>query len=284
MNSSARLDVFQHQRQHLLAIAFRIVASEVDAEDAVQETWIRFAGADVSSVQNVPAWLTTVVTRLCLDILRRRREIRREEPELLADEGQQPEEVVLLADELSAAFVVLLEELTPPQRVALVLHDAFGTPFDEIAHILGTTETSARKMASRGRARVRRVSVPSEQDNERVRKVVQAFLHAARAGDTKRLVQLLDPDVVRLADPQVLPLGGKQRIAGVDAVVAQTLLFRGSAMKAKMATIDGSPGVVVLAGEKVAAALVIRVHADRIVQYDVVADRQRLARLHIEGA
>lgn len=267
----------------MLAIAFRIVASEADAEDAVQETWIRFAGADVSRVQNVAAWLTTVVTRLCLDILRRRRESRQEEPELLADDGRQPEEVALLADELSSAFVVLLEELTPPQRVALVLHDAFGTPFDEIAHILGTTEASARKMASRGRARVRRRSIPPEQDNERVRRVVEEFLHAARAGDTGRLVELLDPHVVRLADPQVLPLGGKQRIAGVDAVVAQTLLFRGSAMKAKMATVDGRPGIVVLAGDKVGAVLVIRVRGDRIVQYDVVADGQRMACLRIEG-
>ncbi len=283
MNTSARIDVFQHERQHLLAIAFRIVASEVDAEDAVQETWIRFAGADTGRVKNVPAWLTTVVTRLCLDVLRRRRDSGRVEAELLADDGQKPEDVALLADELSAAFVVLLEELTPPQRVALVLHDAFGTPFDQIAHILGTTEASARKMASRARWRVRRRSVSPAQDTEGARKVVEAFLHAARAGDTARLVQLLDPDVVRLADPQVLPPGGKQRVEGVDAVVAQTLLFRRSALRAKTATVDGRPGIVVLAGDKVAAVLVIVVHGDRIVHYDVVADRQRMACLRIDS-
>lgn len=281
MNNAARIDVFQRERQHLLAIAFRILASKVDAEDAVQETWIRFTGADVSRVQNVPAWLTRVITRLCLDILRRRA-TRREKPELLADDGERPEDVALLADELSAAFVVLLEELTPPQRVALVLHDAFGAPFDEIARILGTTEASARKMASRARGRVRHRSAAPKQDSESARRVVEAFLHAARAGDTGRLVQLLDPDVVRLADPQVLPPGGKQRIEGVGAVVAQTLLFRGSAMGAQMATVDGHPGIVVRAGDNITAVLVVRVHADRIVQYDVVADRQRMACLRIE--
>lgn len=267
----------------MLAIAFRIVASEADADDVVQEAWIRFAAADLNRVRNIPAWLTTVVSRLCLDVLRRRRERLREAPELPGDNGHEPEEVALLADELSAAFVILLEELTPPQRVALVLHDAFGTPFDEIAHVLRVTESSARKMASRARRRVRHRVITPAQGGERARRVVEAFLHAAQEGNTDRLLELLDPNVVRLADPQVLSPGGTQQIQGVEAVLAQTLLFRASAMRAKMASIDGRPGIVVLAGDRVGAALVILVQGNRIVQYDVVADSQRIARLHIES-
>ncbi len=273
---------FQRERLHLLSIAFRIVGSQADAEDVVQEAWIKFARADTSRVGNIPAWLTTVVTRLCLDILRRRRDLP-EVTELLADTAGEPEEVALLADELTAAFVIVLEELTPPQRVALVLHDAFGVPFEEIAHILGTTEASAKKLASRARARVRqRVGAPPE-DNEAVRSVVEAFLQAAQEGNTDRLLTLLDPNVVRLADPQVLPPDGEQQIQGLEAVVSQTLLFRASAARAKTAFIDGRPGILVLASGKVHAALVIRVRKGRIVQYEVIADPQRVALLHIQN-
>lgn len=245
----------------------------------MQEAWIRFAAAELNDVKNVSAWLTTVVTRLCLDVLRRRDEGASAEGE--AADGDDPEEVALLADELSAAFVILLEELTPPQRVALVLHDAFGTPFEEIAPILGTTEASARKMASRARRRIRERAGRPALDNERSRRIVTAFLHAAKEGNTDWLVELLDPNVVRLADPQLLPPGGDQRIRGRDAVVAQTLLFHASAKRAKLATIDGRAGIVVLASSRIIAALVISVRGERIVQYDVVADPQRIARLNI---
>lgn len=282
MKDFERVGAFAREQRHLLAIAFRITASQADAEDIVQEAWIRFAAADLSQVQNVSAWLTTVATRLCLDVLRRRREGPAEAPALVADDAREPEEVAMLAAELSAAFVVLLEELTPPQRVSLVLHDAFGTPFDEIARVLGTTEASARKLASRARRRVReRAPAPEQRESETARRVVEAFLCAAREGDSDRLVALLDPDVVRLADPQLLPSGGNQRIHGVDAVAAQTLAFRTMALRATIATIDGGPGIVVRAGDRVAAALLIDVRGERIVQYDVVADVHRLARLRI---
>lgn len=248
----------------------------------MQEAWIRFAAADLSDVHNIPAWLTTVVTRLCLDVLRRRVKGTWEAPELPAANGREPEEVALLAEELSAAFVILLEELTPPQRVALVLHDAFGAPFDEIAHILQTTEASARQMASRARRRIRQRDTAPEQDNETARRVVEAFLHAAQEGNTDRLVGLLDPNVVRLADPHVLPPGGEQWIQGRDEVIAQTLLFRATANRAKAVTIDGRPGIAIIAGDRFAAALIIRVQGERITQYDVVADPQRIACLNIE--
>lgn len=281
-NDAERIATFQRERPHLLSIAFRILGSQPDAEDAVQETWIKFAAADSSGIRNVTAWLTTVVTRVCVDSLRRRRDVPQEVTALLGESGNEPEETALLADELTAAFVVVLGQLTPPQRVALVLHDAFGVSFDEIAHILDTTAESAKKLASRARGRVRqRVSEPVD-DTQDARRIVEAFLHAAQEGNTDRLIALLDPNVVRLADPHVLPPRGEQRIQGVDAVVAQTLAFRANAARARLAVIDGRPGIVVLRGDVIQAALVIRVRQDRITEYDVVADPQRLAQLEIE--
>lgn len=279
---SGHVLTFERERRHLLSVAFRILGSQTDAEDVVQETWLRFASADTSEVRNLPAWLTKVATRLCLDVLRRRREDPQETPELRDDMGDGPEEVALLAEELTAAFVVVLDELTPPQRVALVLHDAFGVPFDEIAHVLETSIASAKKLASRARGRVRdRVKAPPE-DSEQARRVVEAFLDAARCGNTDRLISLLAPDVVRLADSQVLPKGRNQRIDGRQAVVAQTLMFRSSAARARVALIDGRPGIVVPAKDTVQFALIVRIQDGRIAQYDVVADPQRLALLHIE--
>ena len=216
-----RVAAFERERLHLLSVAFRILGSESDAEDVVQETWIKFDGTDTSHVQNVSAWLTTVATRLCLDALRRRREIPQEATELPGDSDNAPEEIALLADELTAAFVIVLEELTPPQRVALVLHDAFRVSFEEVAHILGTTVASAKELASRVRGRVRRRAVAFAENTAKARQVV-AFLHAAREGNTDRLVALLDPNVVRMADPHILPPGAPQRIQGVRAVVAAT--------------------------------------------------------------
>jgi RNA polymerase sigma-70 factor (ECF subfamily) len=280
--NSENTAIFERERRHLLSIAFRILGSQADAEDVVQEAWIRFASAGTSEVHNVPAWLTTVATRLCLDLLRRRREAPEDTMQLREDRGDEPEEVALLAEELTAAFVVVLEELTPPQRVALVLHDAFGVSFEEIAHILETSAASAKKSASRARGRIReRVKAPPE-DLGKARKVVEAFLHAAQEGDTQRLVSLLAPNVVRLADAQVLPKGANQRVQGLSEVVSQTLLFRSSAARARTALIDSRPGIIVLAGDTVQFALIVRVEGERIVQYDVVADPQRLASLRID--
>jgi len=248
----------------------------------VQEAWIRFASADTTEVRNLRAWLTTVATRLCLDMLRRRRDAPQEATQLLEDTSDPPEEVALLAEELTAAFVIVLEELTPPQRISLVLHDAFGVPFEEIAHILETSTAAAKKLASRARGRVReRVKAPPD-DLGKARQVVEAFLHAAQEGNTDRLVALLDPQVIRLADAQVLPKGADQRVQGVRAVVAHTLRFRSSARRAAMALIDGRPGIVVLSCENIQFALVFRIASERIAQYDVVADPQRMALLHIE--
>lgn len=265
-------------------MAFRILGSDSDAQDVVQETWIKFDSSDTEDVRNVPAWLTTVATRLCLDVLRRRREIPHETTPLPAESGDEPEEAALLADELTAAFVVVLDELTPPQRVALVLHDAFGVPFDELAHILGTTIGSAKKLASRARGRVRRRAGAPAEDVAKARQVVEAFLRAAQEGNTDRLIALLDPNVVRIADPQVIARGTPQRLQGVHAVVAEVHTYQANASRARVAFIDGRPGIAVLAGPDLQSVLVVRVAGDRIVQYDVIADPQRLARLDVRVA
>ncbi|MFB4317991.1 sigma-70 family RNA polymerase sigma factor [Actinomadura sp. 21ATH] len=276
--------VYARERPRLLAVAFRILGSDADAQDAVQEAWLRYARADPGEIRNVPAWLTTVVTRLCLDALRRTREYPREEPAPApgGDGPEGPEEVALLASELTEAFTVVLDELTPPQRVALVLHDAFGIPFDEIAHVLGTTPGSAKKLASRARGRVRRPADPPGADPGEARRVVSAFLRAAREGDLDGLVRLLDPAVTRTADPQALPAGAAQRVSGARAVIAETRALRATAGRARPATIDGRPGIAVRSGRDLEAALVFRIASGRIVHYDVIADPRRLALLRIE--
>ena len=267
----------------MLAVAFRILGSDADAQDVVQEAWIRFAGTDLGQLQNAPAWLTTVVTRLCLDLLRRARECPRRPEDLpaAADAGGGPEQVALLAGELTEAFAIVLDELTPPQRVALILHDVFGTPFDEVARILGTTPESAKKLASRARGRVRRPAGPPAADPRTARRVVAAFLRAAQQGDVDGLVGLLHPAVTRTADPQALPAGAAQRVRGARAVAAETRLLRDTARQARMVTIGGLPGIAVMSGHEVRAALVFHVTGERIAHYDVVADPRRLALLRI---
>ncbi len=270
----------------MLSVAFRILGSQADAEDVVQETWIRYDREDTSNVQNLPAWLTTVASRLCVDLLRRRRDIPQEDIELAQsrDFGNGPEEMALLASELTAAFTIVLEELTPPQRVALVLHDAFGLPFEDVAHILGTTLLSAKKLASRARERVRRRVATAPEPRINARQIVEAFLRAAQEGDTDELAALLDPNVVRIADPHVLPAGAAQRIEGLQAVIQDTVRFRATAARARLAEIDREPAIVLFSASDVALAIVLRIANERIVQFDVIADPQRLARLDVRTA
>ena len=280
-----RVPVFRRERPHLLAVAFRILGSEADAQDVLQEAWIRYARADVDEIGNVPAWLTTVVTRLCLDLLRRSRDVPVEAPDLLepADEAGGPEEIALLAADLTEAIAIVLDELTPPQRVALILHDVFGTPFEEVAHILATTPASAKKMASRARERVRHRAGAPDADPGNARHVVTAFLRAAQDGDLGGLVEVLHPDVTRTADPQVLPPGAAQRIRGAEAVVAETRTpaMQANARQARLVTINGHPGIAVASRRGLRAAIVIRIAGGRIVHYDVIADPLRLALLNI---
>ncbi|MFB4304598.1 sigma-70 family RNA polymerase sigma factor [Actinomadura sp. GTD37] len=282
--STDRVAVFERERPRLLAVAFRVVGSDSDAQDVVQEAWTRYAQADADQIRNVQAWLTTVVTRLCLDVLRRSRESpRRPEDMPVSAAGQDPEDVVLLAGELTAAFTVVVEELTPPQRVALILHDVFGAPFEEVAHILDTTPGSAKKLASRARARVRRTGWPDDEARQ-AREVVSAFMKAAQQGDIDGLVQVLHPDVTRTADPQILRPGAPQRVRGRQAVIEETRAMRAAARRARLVVIDGRPGIAVGAGhgDGPRAALVFHVADGLIVGYDVVADPRRLALLDIQ--
>jgi RNA polymerase sigma factor (sigma-70 family) len=280
-----RFAVFHRERPHLLAVAFRMLGSDSDAQDVAQEAWIRYAHADLDGVRNIGAWLTTVVTRLCVDLLRRRREDRNDPAELLEtspDRADTPEDVALLASEVTEALLVVIDELTPAQRVALILHDVFGTPFEEIARVLDTTEASAKKLASRARARVRRQAAPPAVDRDTAHQVVSAFLKAAQEGDIDGLVRLLHPDVTRTADPQALPAGAAQRLRGAGTVVAETMALRGNARRARVVTIDGQPGITVLSEGEVWIALVFHVAGTRIAHYDVIADPHRLALLRID--
>lgn len=278
-----RLAVFDRERPHLLAVAFRVLGSDADAQDVVQETWIRYARADAGQLRNAPAWLTTVVTRLCVDVLRRAREYPHQPEDLPAVAGGDgPEQVAVLAGELTEAFTVVLGELTPPQRVALILHDVFGTPFDEVARILDTTPESAKKLASRARGRVRRPAGLTVADPRTARRVVCAFLRAAQQGDVDGLIGLLDPDVTRTADPQALPSGAAQRVRGARAVAAETQALRNTARHARLVTVGGRPGIAVMLGEQVRSVLVFDVVGERILRYDVIADPRRLALLSVE--
>ena len=281
----ARVAAFEAERPHLRAVAFRILGADADADDVVQEAWIRYDRTVPADVRNVPAWLTTVVTRLCVDLLRRRRETPREPDQLLdrvTPGGVGPEETTLLAGELTAAFTVVFEELTPPQRVALTLHDVFGTPFEEVAHVLGTSPDSAKKLASRARQRVRqRVDSTRAGNSAHARRVVQALLLAAQHGNTEALLRLLAPDVVRTADPQALPTGAPQRLDGAGTVAAETRALQSNARRARLAVIDGRPGIVVGAGRDLQAVLVFHLDGERIASYDVIAHPRRLALLHV---
>lgn len=283
-NNADQVTVFSRERPHLLAVAFRILRSDADAQDIVQEAWIRYARADIDHIQNVSAWLTTVVARLCLDLLRRSREYPQEltdVPLTPPDSGDNPEESSLLAAELTEAVMIVLDALTPPQRVALVLHDVFGVPFDEVAHVLRTTPGSAKKLASRARGRVRRPTHAPDVDPSTARRVVGAFLKAAQQGDIDGLIALLHPAVTRTADPHALPPGAAQWVQGIQDVIAETRALQANARRAHVVTIDGQPGIAVRSDQGLHAALVFHIAGDRIVHYDVIADPQRLARLRI---
>ncbi|REE96335.1 sigma-70 family RNA polymerase sigma factor [Thermomonospora umbrina] len=274
---------FARERPRLLAVAFGILGSDADAQDVVQEAWTRYADTDVEAIRNVQAWLTTVVTRLCLDLLRRSRELPHRPEELPAGVAEDPQDVAVLAGELTTAFTVVLNALTPPQRVAFILHDVFGAPFEEIAHILDTTPGSAKKLASRARGRLRPDGGHDpDGDPREARRVVGAFLKAARQGDIDGLVRVLHPAVTRSADPQALPPGARGLIRGVNAVVTETRVLQANARRARLVTIDGRPGIAVMSDRRVRIALTFHVAEARIVHYDVVADPRRLALLRIE--
>jgi RNA polymerase sigma factor (sigma-70 family) len=274
---------FEEHRGHLQAVARRMLGSTGEADDAVQEAWLRLNRADTGEVQNLGGWLTTVVARVSLDMLRSRT-ARREEPldarpvEPLGA-GPDPEQQAMLADAVGPALVVVLDTLTPPERLAFVLHDLFAVPFDEIAPIVGRSPTAARQLASRARRRVQGADPESATDRARHREVVQAFLSASRGGDFAELLRLLDPDVVLRADAAAVGTGATPEVRGA-AAVAET--FAGRARAARPALVDGVAGLVWLAGGAPRVVFDFVVHGGRIVAIDLLADPETLGGLELE--
>lgn len=273
---------FEASRAHLRAVAYRMLGSRSEAEDAVQEAWLRLNRADTSEVQNLGGWLTTVVARICLDMLRSRKSRREDplgpdvpepviDPEALESEAQ-------LADSVGAALLVVLETLTPAERLAFVLHDMFAVPFEEIAPIVDRTPAAARQLASRARRRVRGASPVPDGDLPRRRKVVEAFLAASRDGDFEGLLTVLDPEVVFRADAVAAKMGGPAEMRSAAAVAE---LFKGRAKAARPALVDGVPGIAVIFGGYLRIVLNLTMTDDRIVGIEAVADPATLGELDV---
>ncbi|MDQ0600839.1 RNA polymerase sigma-70 factor (ECF subfamily) [Streptomyces canus] len=267
---------FEAHRGHLSAVAYRMLGSRAEADDAVQEAWFRLNRSDTRQVDNLGGWLTMVVGRVCLDMLRSRK-ARAEQP-LEPDvplPGVVPdlEQDALLADSVGVALLVVLETLTPAERLAFVLHDLFAVPFEDVADIVGRTPAAARQLASRARRRVQGAPAP-DADLVRQREVVDAFLAAARGGDFDALVEVLDPDVVARAEAGVT--------AGALAVAKGATSFASLALVARPALVDGATGLAVLVDGRVERALAFTFVRDRIAVIDVVSAPERVAALNIE--
>jgi RNA polymerase sigma-70 factor (ECF subfamily) len=272
---------FEANRAHLRAVAYRMLGSPSEADDAVQEAWLRLSRSDTSGVENLGGWLTTVVARVCLNMLAARSS-RREEPLGVhlpdpvggPEDGIDPEQEALLADSVGPALLVVLDTLTPAERLAFVLHDLFAVPFDEVAAILQRSPAAVRQLTSRARRRVQGADVDA--DPERERPVVDAFLAAARTGDFAALVDLLDPDAVFRSDGAAVAKGGAALLVGAGAVAEA---FIGRAQAAASAVLDGVLGVVVAPAGRLLLVLEVAVEDGRIVEIDAVADPERLAAL-----
>jgi len=272
---------FEQERTRLRSVAYRMLGSTAEADDAVQEAWLRLSRADATTVENLPAWLTTVVSRVCLNMLRSRT-TRRESPlvdDPLLVSDHDPEEEAVLADSVGLALLVVLDTLTPAERLAFVLHDLFDLPFDEVAPIVGRTPAAARQLASRARRRVR--GVRPDPDLARQRRVADAYLAAIRNGDFEALMALLDPDVELRADATANPAGRAVVLHGSDAVVAGAIASGARARYGGTALVDGSPGLIMVVEGRLVIALAFSFDDDTITGIDVIADPDRLAGLDI---
>jgi RNA polymerase sigma-70 factor (ECF subfamily) len=280
-------DRFEANRTHLRAVAYRMLGSVSEADDAVQESWFRVSRAGDADVENLRGWLTTIVARVCLDMLRSRKSRREEpfgphvpEPIISREDGMDPEHEALLADSVGLALLVVLETLSPPERLAFVLHDMFSVPFDEIAPIVGRSPTAARQLASRARRRVRGAAPEPDEDLDRQQEVVNAFLAASRDGDFDALLAVLDPDVVLRVDRGALP-GASSEIVGAENVLRQAQRYARLAEFARPALVNGAPGVVVLPGGRPFAVMGFTVAGGRIVELDILSDPARLRELDL---
>ena len=275
---------FEEHRARLLGVAYRMLGSASEADDAVQEAWLRLSRSDTSRVENLGGWLTTIVARASLDMLRSRTSRREQpfgdsvpEPIAASADGSDPEHEVVLADSVGLALLVVLDTLAPAERVAFVLHDMFAVPFDEIAPIVGRTPTAARQLASRARRRVQRTRVP-DADLSRQRAVVDAFLAASRGGDFEALLAVLDPDVVMRADEAAVKLGASTDVRGAAAVAAT---FTGRARQARPALVGGTIGLVWGSGARPRVVFDFTIRDGRVVGIDLVADPDRIRQLGV---
>jgi RNA polymerase sigma-70 factor (ECF subfamily) len=283
-DSTWQTEQFELHRPHLQAVAYRMLGSTSEAQDAVQEAWLRLNRSDTDAVANMGGWLTTVVGRVCLDILRARQARREDyagswlpEPIVSIDVDGDPEQEALLADSAGLALLVVLENLTPAERLAFVLHDMFDVPFDELAPILGRTPAATRQLASRARRRVKGLAPAPNPDIVRQREVVDAFLAASRAGDFEALVAVLDPNVVfRIDSGGTGPLA-RPPITGAPAV-AQQLLARGSrfAPHARPAIVNGTAGLIIAPGPRLRAVVGFTIVGGRIAEIDLITDAEKL--------
>jgi RNA polymerase sigma factor (sigma-70 family) len=280
---------FEQYRTHLRAVAYRMLGSLSEADDAVQEAWLRLSRAGGDGIENLGGWLTTVVARVCLNMLRSR-ESRREEPMSVhvpdpivsREDGLDPEHEALLADSVGLALLVVLETLAPGERLAFVLHDMFSMPFGEIAPIVGRSPDAARQLASRARRRVAgAASTASETDLTRQREVVDAFFAAARDGDFDALVAVLDPDVVLRSDGGVVRPAASVVAHGAEEVASRALTFARLSPFVRPALVNGAAGVVVAPGGKPFSVMGFTVARGKIVEIDAIADPERLGRLDL---
>jgi RNA polymerase sigma-70 factor (ECF subfamily) len=282
---------FEDARPHLRAVAYRMLGSVTEADDAVQEAWLRLGRSDESALENLRGWLTTVVARVCLDLLRSRRARREDyvgswlpEPIVSEDAEADPEQEALLADSVGLALLVVLETLTPAERLAFVLHDMFGVPFEEIGEIVDRSPAAARQLASRARRRVRGAAPQPDSDVARQREVVDAFLAASRAGDFEALIAVLDPEVVFRIDTGGTAPRARPPLVGASAVARQ-ILERGTPLAplARPALVNGSAGAIVDIGGRPFAVVSFTVRQGRIAAIDLVADPDKLRGLTPEA-
>jgi RNA polymerase sigma-70 factor (ECF subfamily) len=275
---------FEASRPRLRAVAYRMLGSLAEAEDAVQEAWIRAAAGYTQDVANLDGWLTTVVARICLDMLRARKS-RREEPldpgQAAADGAAGPEQEAELADSVGYALLVVLDTLAPAERVAFVLHDMFGLPFDEIGTVTGRSPTAARQLASRARRRVQGTPPLPDGRRKAAREVAAAFLAASRGGDLEALLAVLDPDVVLHADAASVPPGMTDTLVGAATVGRGAVLASRRARYSGIALIDGSPGIVMAPQGRLALVLVFTIPDDKITRIEIISDPDHLARMDL---
>ncbi|WP_093653845.1 RNA polymerase sigma factor SigJ [Streptomyces wuyuanensis] len=275
---------FEEHRPHLRAVGYRMLGSLAEADDAVQEAWLRLSRSDPSGVENLGGWLTTVVGRICLDMLRSRTS-RREDPldvrvpdPVVSDlRGADPEQEALITDSVGLAMLVVLDTLAPAERLAFVLHDLFAVPFDEIAPIVDRAPAATRQLASRARRRVQDAGPAPDRDVARQRKVVEAFVAASRGGDFEALVALLDPDITLRVDGGVLARNLSKVVQGAKSVAGQALMYRRFAPLARLVLVNGTVGTLTAPEGEARSVMSFTVVDGRVVRIDILADPERLA-------